>query len=192
MARSKSRTSSEVNAGSMADIAFLLLIFFLVTTTIASDKGLTLTLPPKPDEVDIIDLKIKDRNLFKVAINSQDALAVEGDRLDDYTKIKDMLIEHILNPTNSELLAETPKDAIVSFKTDRGSSYEIYIKVLDQLQGAYYQVYADRAGITAEEFRTLDLKNPKDQALYDKGRGEGDNLIPMAISIAEPTNIGGE
>ncbi|MBK6266326.1 biopolymer transporter ExbD [Marivirga sp. S37H4] len=187
MARSKSRASSEVNAGSMADIAFLLLIFFLVTTTIASDKGLTITLPPKPDDAEEIDLIIKERNLFKVSINSADALLVEGERMDDYTEIKDMLIEHILNPTNDPELSESPDKAIVSYKTDRGTSYEIYINVLDQLQGAYYQIYGERVGLTAEEFRTLDLSNPKDQALYDEGR-EG---IPMAISIAEPTNIGG-
>jgi len=187
MARSKGRSKAEVNAGSMADIAFLLLIFFLVTTTIASDRGLTLTLPPEPDDAEQIDVKIKDRNLFKVAINSADRLLVEGERLDDYTKIKEMLIEHVLNPKNNPELSESPQDAIVSFKTDRGTSYEIYINVLDQLQGAYYQIYADRAGITAEEYRALNLKDPKEKALYEKGKGD----IPMAISIAEPTNVGG-
>jgi len=191
MARSKSRASAEVNAGSMADIAFLLLIFFLVTTTIASDKGLTITLPPEPDDAEQIDIVIKERNLFKVAINSNDDLLVEGDRLEDFMEIKDMLIEHILNPGNSEEFAETPKKAIVSFKTDRGTSYEAYINVLDQLQGAYYQIYADRAGISLEDYRTLDMSNPKDKALYKKGKGEGDDEIPMAISIAEPTNVGG-
>ncbi len=191
MARSKSRASSEVNAGSMADIAFLLLIFFLVTTTIASDKGLTITLPPEPDDAEQIDIVIKERNLFKVAINSNDDLLVEGERLADFMEIKDMLIEHILNPDNSDKFAETPKKAIVSFKTDRGTSYEAYINVLDQLQGAYYQIYADRAGITVEDYRTLDIGNPKDKALYAKGKGEGDEEIPMAISIAEPSNVGG-
>lgn len=187
MARSKGRGKAEVNAGSMADIAFLLLIFFLVTTTIASDKGLTLTLPPEPDDADKVDIEIKDRNLFKVSINSADRLLVEGERLDDYMEIKEMLIEHVLNPSKDPKLSESPQDAIVSFKTDRGTSYEIYINVLDQLQGAYYQIYADRAGITVEEFRSLNRKNPKEAALYEKGKGD----IPMAISIAEPTNIGG-
>ena len=107
--------------------------------------------------------------------------------MDDYTEIKDMLIEHVLNPNDNPELAESPQDAIVSFKTDRGTSYEIYINVLDQLQGAYYQIYAERAGISVEEFRALNTSNPKERALYDKGKGD----IPMAISIAEPTNIGG-
>lgn len=188
MARSKGRSKAEVNAGSMADIAFLLLIFFLVTTTIASDKGLTLTLPPEPDDADKVDIQIKERNLFKVSINSADKLLVEGERLDNYLEIKEMLIEHVLNPNNDPTLSESPQDAIVSFKTDRGTSYKIYINVLDQLQGAYYQIYADRAGIPVDEYRGLNLKDPKEKALYDKGKGD----IPMAISIAEPSNIGGE
>jgi len=150
-----------------------------------------ISLPPEPDEADKVDIVIKERNLFKVAINSNDDLLVEGDRLEDFMEIKDMLIEHILNPGNSEEFAETPKKAIVSFKTDRGTSYEAYINVLDQLQGAYYQIYADRAGISLEDYRTLDMSNPKDKALYKKGKGEGDDEIPMAISIAEPTNVGG-
>ncbi|GAB3343485.1 hypothetical protein GCM10027429_34160 [Marivirga atlantica] len=191
MARGKSRQSAEVNAGSMADIAFLLLIFFLVTTTIASDKGLTITLPPEPDDAEKVDVVIKERNLFKVAINSNDDLLVEGERLDDFMEIKEMLVEHILNPTKSEKFAEAPKEAIVSFKTDRGTSYEMYINVLDQLQGAYYEIYAERAGISVEEYRTLDLGNPREKALYNKGKGEGENELPMAISIAEPTNVGG-
>jgi biopolymer transport protein ExbD len=187
MARSKDRGGAEVNTGSMADIAFLLLIFFLVTTTIAADKGLTITLPPKPDNTEKIDLEIKDRNLFKVAVNSNDNLLVEGERLTDYTLIKDMLIEHVLNPNNTSEFAESPDKAVVSFKTDRGTSYEIYINVLDQLQAAYYQIYADRVGITPEDFRNVDKSNPKEKKMYETAR-EG---IPMAISIAEPSNIGG-
>ena len=66
-----------------------------------------------------IDVKIKERNLFKVAINSADRLLVEGERMDDYTKIKDLLIEHVMNPNDNPELAESPQDAIVSFKTDR-------------------------------------------------------------------------
>ena len=74
MGRSK-RQSSEVNAGSMADIAFLLLIFFLVTTTIASDKGIYVQLPPKPE--DQVDVKLNERNIFNILINSRDMMLVE-------------------------------------------------------------------------------------------------------------------
>jgi len=80
MARSNSRGSQEVNAGSMADIAFLLLIFFLVTTTIASDKGILNILPPKQDpNVPPPDIKKNERNIYNVLINANNDLLVEGD-----------------------------------------------------------------------------------------------------------------
>lgn len=186
MARSKNRQSAEVNAGSMADIAFLLLIFFLVTTTIASDKGLTLVLPPKQDNQQQQDLKLNERNLFKVLVNSSDKLLVEGKPMDDYHEIKPKLKKFILNYGKDPELSESPQKAVVSFKADRGTSYEMYINVLDQLQGAYYEIYGARVGLTADEYRNLDQDNPSDKALYEKGK-EG---IPMAISIAEPTKVG--
>ncbi|MEM9300060.1 MAG: biopolymer transporter ExbD, partial [Bacteroidota bacterium] len=79
MARNKGRDNPEINSSSMADIAFLLLIFFLVTTTIANDRGLSLQLPPNPEDIENIDIKIPERNLFKIQINSADRLLVEGE-----------------------------------------------------------------------------------------------------------------
>jgi biopolymer transport protein ExbD len=82
-ARKKNRPSQEVNAGSMADIAFLLLIFFLVTTTIASDKGILNILPPKQDpNVPPPDIKVNERNIFTILINANDQLLVEGEYSD--------------------------------------------------------------------------------------------------------------
>lgn len=211
MARSKNRMNQEVNAGSMADIAFLLLIFFLVTTTIATDKGLTILLPPKKEDTQDVEVKIQDRNIFKVLVNSRDQLLVNGEPLGDPSMIREKLKGHILNfgkPTEEamELYNSLPpslktyakKDpklsdhplsggAIVSFKTDRGTSYEMYIKVLDELQAAYFEIYAERAGITADEYRVLDRKDPRQKQMYEKAKEN----INMNISIAEPTNIGG-
>ena len=178
----------------MADIAFLLLIFFLVTTTIADDKGLTLQLPPPPEDVEQVDIKIKERNIFKVLVNSADRLLVEEQPVEDVTQIRDMVKEFVLNPTNDPNKAESPKDAVVSFKTDRGTSQKMYVSVLDELQGAYYEMYAERAGITPDEWRKLDTKNPDHKRTYDRGRGRQDDgsiLYPMNISIAEPTKVGG-
>jgi biopolymer transport protein ExbD len=211
MAKSKQRMNQEVNAGSMADIAFLLLIFFLVTTTIATDKGLTILLPPKKDDMQEIDVKIQERNIFKVLVNSKDMLLVNNEPLDRPEKIREMLKAHVLNfgKPNEEALQtynslpqslksmsrKDPKSsdhpgnggAVVSFKSDRGTSYEMYIKVLDELQAAYFEIYAERVGITADQFRSLDRKDPRQKKMYDEAR-EG---IPMNISIAEPSNIGG-
>ena len=208
--RSKGRKSAEVNSSSMADIAFLLLIFFLVTTTIATNKGLMLQLPPKPDpNQPPPDINKNKRNIFKVLVNSQDRLLVEDEPLNDVTELKGMVKDFVLNfgspdgeaialynTLPGELKAQAnrnpnssdhPNEAVVSFKSDRGTSYEMYIAVLDQLQGAYFEIYGTRVGLTAEGFRTLDRGNPDDKAKYETAR-EG---FPMNISIAEPTKVGG-
>ena len=193
MARDR-RGGGEINSSSMADIAFLLLIFFLVTTQIADDKGLTLQLPPPPEDIEQVDIKIQERNIFKVLVNAQDRLLIEGELVTDVTKIKDMVKEHVLNNGKDPSKSDSPADAVVSFKTNRGTSYEMYISVLDQIQGAYYEMYAERVGITPQEWRDLDTKDPEDKRLYDKGRGrqpDGKLEFPMAISIAEPDKTGG-
>lgn len=195
MARNRDRGLPEINSSSMADIAFLLLIFFLVTTTIANDRGLSLLLPPDPEQMEKTDIKIPERNLFKIQVNSADKLLVEGEPLQDVTAIKDMIKKFVLNNGRDPESSDSPKDAIVSFKTDRGTSQEMFIKVLDQVQGAYYDMYAERVGVTNERWREIsnDLSDPDNKRLYDEGRGlkNGEVTFPMNISIAEPTKIGG-
>ena len=128
----------------MADIAFLLLIFFLVTTTIANDKGLSLLLPPKPDEENKPEIKIKEHNMFKILINSADRLLVEGETLDDPRKIRQMVTDHVMNYGRNPKMSDSPKDAVISFKADRGTTYDLYIKVLNNVQGSDYDMYAVR------------------------------------------------
>lgn len=187
MAKSKGRASNEINSSSMADIAFLLLIFFLMTTTIASDKGLLLQLPPKPEDLPDDNVKIPEKNLFKIYLNSNDRLLVENEPLSNLTRLKPMIKEFVLNYGNDPTSSDSPEKAIVSFKTDRGTTYERYINVLDEVQAAYNEMYAERAGITAEQWRNLDLKDPRDKQLYERARDK----FPKNISFAEPTNIGG-
>ena len=195
MARNKGRDKPEINSSSMADIAFLLLIFFLVTTTIANDRGLSLQLPPNPEDIENIDIKIPERNLFKIQINSADRLLVEGEPLEDVKKIKQMIKDFVLNNGRDPESSDSPKDAIVSLKTDRGTTQEKFVEVLDQIQGAYYDMYADRVGVTNKQWRDIasDLTDPENKRLYDQGRGLKDGKLeyPMNLSIAEPTKIGG-
>jgi biopolymer transport protein ExbD len=204
------RKLPEVNSSSMADIAFLLLIFFLVTTTIATDKGLTLTLPPKADPNEPPpDINKNQRNIFKILVNSSDRILVEDEPTTDITGLRDDVKEFVLNfgsmdeesmvlyntlpqslkalSKKSSASSDDPQEAVISFKADRGTSYDIYLAILDELQGAYYEIYGARLGITAEEFRNLDRKNPVENEKYQRAR-EG---FPMNISIAEPTKIGG-
>lgn len=178
----------------MADIAFLLLTYFLVTTTIADDSGLILQLP-EHTKLPIVEFKVQERNLFKIQVNSSDALLVEGEPLADASGLKDQVKRFILNYGADKESSDDPKAAIVSFKTDRGTSHKKFVEILDILQGAYYDIYADRAGVSNARWRELlsDLNNPRNRTLYDKGRGRRANgtvEIPMQLSIAEPTKVG--
>lgn len=183
MARSK-RGAAKINSSSMADIAFLLLIFFLVTTTIANDKGLTLRLPPDPDEIEDIQIKIPERNIFKILLNSSDKLLVENEPMDDPRLIREMVKEFVLNNGVNPDLSDSPKDAIVSIKTNRGTSYKKFIEVYNEVQGAYYDMYADRAGVTNKKWREIASKtsDPDNKRIYNEARAD----FPMQISIAEP------
>ena len=195
--KKRQRNNPEINSSSMADIAFLLLIFFLVTTTIANDKGLFLLLPPDPESLDQFDIKIPERNMFKIQINSADKLLVENKPFtDDVLELRPMIKEFVLNNGKDPNSSVNPQKAIVSLKSDRGTSQKTFIEVLDQIKGAYHDIYAERAGVTNEEWRKISASPdlPENVLYYEKGRGvlpDGKPEIPMNISIAEPTKIGG-
>ncbi len=206
MARNKKRGTPEVSSGSMADIAFLLLIFFLVTTTIANDKGIAMVLPPKPDPNDPPpEVKFQQRNIFKILANSKDQLLVEDEPYrKPISSLKDEVKAFVLNfgnPTQAGVdvyntlpasmkaqvrrideSSDDPTKAIVSFKTNRGTSYDLYIEVLDAVNAAYNEIYGERVGISAEEFLDLDQKKDVEKRIYNQARAG----IPRAISIAEP------
>ena len=190
------RSTPEIPNASMADIAFLLLTFFLVTTTIANDRGLSLILPPPPEAQPPEDVKIKEHNMFKIQINSSDNLLVEGEPMRDVSGLKDQIKKFVLNYGKDPTSSDSPQKAVVSYKTDRGTSHKRFIEILDIIQAAYYDIYAERAGVSNERWRELsgDLSDPENARLYDMGRGknaDGTLEIPMAISIAEPTKVGG-
>ena len=209
MAR-KNRPTAEIPNGSMADIAFLLLIFFLVTTTIANDKGISMLLPPKPDpNQPPPEVTKNDRNIFKILANSQDKLLVEDEPLTDVFELREMVKSFILNfgspgeegvaiynslPSSMKAYSsqvrrsdysDDPTEAVVSFKADRGTSYELYVQVLDQVNAAYNDVYGERVGLSAAEFLQLDRDDPVQDRKYQTAR----DGIPRAISIAEPNKI---
>lgn len=189
------RGTPEIPNASMADIAFLLLTFFLVTTTIANDRGLSIQLPPPPEAQPPVDVKVQERNMFKIQVNSSDALLVEGEPMSDITGLKEMIKKFILNNGVDPASSDNPEKAIVSYKTDRGTTHRRFIEILDIVQGAYYDIYADRAGLTNAKWREIssDLSTGENQSLYNKGRGrrpDGTIEIPMQLSIAEPTKVG--
>ncbi|MCP4522338.1 MAG: biopolymer transporter ExbD [Cytophagales bacterium] len=183
MRRKKEREATEINAGSMADIAFLLLIFFLVTTTIVSDSALPFTLPEKTDQPPV-DVKINDKNIFKVIVNSSDKLLVEDDIM-ELAQIREEAIKFLENKGRDKDLSDSPKDAIVSYRADRGTSYEMFINVLDELKAAYHVVRAKELGISLDAYLALDKEDKADKKLLDKAK----EAYPMQLSIAEPSKF---
>ncbi len=182
MAKSKHRMVNEINASSMADIAFLLLIFFLVTTTIVEDKGITVKLPPWSEE-DPETQKLKSRNVFAVLVNAQNQLLVRGEPA-DIKELKDRAKEFIANPYQREDLAEKPTRAIISLKNDRGTNYKTYLEVYNELKAAYNELWDElsrrKYGIPYSDEMPI---------AYQKAIKEE---IPMVLSEAEPTAFGEE
>src|SRR6056297_1568264 len=185
----------EFNAAPMADIAFLLLIFFLVATTMDIDTGLTRKLPPLPEDEQQQqdDKQIKERNVFEVLINSNDQLLVEGEGM-SISNLREAAKEFIANPRNKSDLpemevkevpffgqTETTK-GIISLQNDRGTSYEMYIKVQNELTAAYNELHDDLA---MQKFgqHYSELNEEQKDAIGD--------IYPMIISEAEPKNVGG-
>ena len=141
------RSAPEVNAGSMADIAFLLLIFFLVTTTIETDSGLNRKLPPMEDQVD--PPIIREKNIFTVLVSKNDQLLVE-EELADIADLRSLAIAFLDNGggvgdeaceycqgERNESSSDNPDKAIISLKNDRETSYKVYIAVQNELVAAY-------------------------------------------------------
>ena len=179
--RAKDRMKQEVNAGSMADIAFLLLIFFLVTTTIDVDKGVLVKLPPWSNEPPP-ELKLNSRNVYSVLVNANNELLVRGepksvDNLREDTKI------FIMNPRKMENMAENPKKAIISLKNDRGTSYETYLEVYNELKAAYNELREEEA--LKKHGKSFEFLSRDEQRAIR-------SAIPLVISEAEPTNFGDE
>jgi biopolymer transport protein ExbD len=201
------RKAPEVNAGSMADIAFLLLIFFLVTTTIETDSGLNRKLPPMEDVVD--PPIIKERNIFTVVVNKYNQLLVEEKPL-ELVNLREEAVKFLDNgggkgeeacnyclgdrdPDSSD----NPEKAVISLKNDRETDYKVYIAVQNELVAAY-NVLRNR------EFKRLNpnlgldfvqankIYNDPRTSITEKERlkpllGEVKLLFPQKLSEAEPS-----
>lgn len=188
------RATQEINAGSMADIAFLLLIFFLVTTTMDVDTGIGRRLPP-PLTGDEEPPDIRERNIFAVMINNRDRLLVEG-KPGDIRTLRQQTKEFLTNPQDREDMPEMtmryipelgnvriPRNAVISLKNDRGTSYKMYIAVQNELTAAVNEL---RNELAMERFgrRYEDLTAEAQIRAIQ-------SAIPVPISEAEPVDIGG-
>ncbi len=180
MARSNRRLQ-EINAGSMADIAFLLLIFFLVTTTMDVDTGIARKLPPMPEDEQIEDdSQIHARNIYVVLVNSNNQLLVEGEPM-DISQLKNGAIDFIDNNGINPDLSDNPEKAIISLQNDRGTSYKTYIQVQNELTAAYNDL-RNSAALSEYGSRYYDLSKSQQKIIRKK--------YPQKISEAEPKNVG--
>ena len=176
------RSLPEINAGSMADIAFLLLIFFLVTTTMDVDTGLVRKLPAMPEEEEILDdSQIKAKNVYVVLVNSKDQLLVE-DELMDISQLREGTKAFLDNWGKDPNLSDNPQKAIVSLQNDRGTSYEMYVSVQNELSAAYREL-RDREAQKKFGVNYMELKGDNKKEIR--------KMFPEKISEAEPKNVGG-
>jgi biopolymer transport protein ExbD len=188
------RSRPELNTGSMADISFLLLTFFLLTSSIDTDLGILRRLPPPPDPTQE-QADIKKRNIFTVLVNKNDDLLVQG-RPMDISMLKAAAKEFIANPYNSPDLPEKKSEyipglgqveiskGVISLKNDRGTSYKMYLKVQNELTAAFNEL-RDELSVQRFGVKFSQLSNQEYIDAIQKA-------IPMSISEAEPENVGGK
>ncbi len=188
---SKKKTP-EINSSSTADIAFLLLCYFLMTTTMGSQTGLQRRLPPMPEKNQKTeDQKVNRRNIIIVKINSADRLLAGSDPI-DVSQLKDKIKEFLTNPTDSPNLPEKEvKDiegygkypvskGVISLQNDRGTSYRAYIAVQNELVKAINELRDDFS--RANYGRPFNNLTEDQQEIVKK-------CIPQNISEAEPKDV---
>ena len=196
MARKK-RAVPGINSSSTADIAFMLLIFFLITTSMDTDRGLARRLPPPPEnkEQEKSDIIVKERNVLQVRLNKDDQLMVGGE-WSDIKQLRDKAKEFIANPNNDENLPEKhmkhlplfgdvmiTEKHVISVQNDVGTSYDAYLQVQNELVAAY------------NELRNELAQSQFGKTLAECSEEEKDAITqyyPQKISEAEPKKYGGK
>lgn len=172
------RKPIEINSGSMADIAFLLLIFFLVATTIDQDKGIRRKLPP---DMESVDVNIHKRNVLAIMVNKNDDLQVNGMSL-EITELRSICKGFVDNHGLRSDWSVSPQKAIVSIKSSIGSSYKAYVGIQNEVAAAF------------RELRDLESQKRygKDfhQLEYDTEVKSIKIAYPMRVSEAEPDENG--
>lgn len=197
------RSAPEVNAGSMADIAFLLLIFFLVTTTIETNQGISTKLPPK-QETDVPPPPVKKRNIFTVLVNEKDQLLVE-ENLMELKDLREAATEFLDNGGDGSCAyckgsknpesSDNPAKAIISLRNNRGTSYKTYIAVQNELIAAYNTLRErERKRLYPNEVSWMEMDAEYNAAKTSEARKETlkpkikklQDLFPRLLSEAEP------
>ncbi|MBQ1635887.1 MAG: biopolymer transporter ExbD [Bacteroidales bacterium] len=182
-----------MNTSSTADIAFLLLCYFLMTTTMGSQTGLSRRLPPMPDkDQKVEDQKVNRRNIIQVKINSADRILAGSEPI-DISQLKDKIKEFLTNPMNDPNLPEKEvqdiegfgeypvSKGIISLQNDRGTSYQAYIAVQNELVKAVNEL--------RDDFSRKNYSKVFSQ-LTEEQQGIVKKAVPQFISEAEPKDVG--
>ena len=182
-----------INSSSTADIAFLLLCYFLMTTTMGSQTGLSRRLPPMPEkDQKVEDTKVNRRNIIIVKINSADRLMAGGEPI-DVTFLKEKIKEFLSNPYDDPNLPEKEmkeiegfgtipvSKGVISLQNDRGTSYRAYIEVQNELVKAINEL--------RDEFAMRNF-GKKFLSLDDEKQDIVKKAVPQNISEAEPKDVG--
>ena len=182
-----------INSSSTADIAFLLLCYFLMTTTMGTQTGLSRRLPPMPDpNQKVEDQKVNRRNIIIVKINSADRILAGSEPI-DVSQLKDKIKIFLTNPTddpNLPVMESTEiaglgtrkvSKGVISLQNDRGTSYQAYIAVQNELVKAVNEL---RDEASMREFGKKFLALDEDHQKIIK------ELVPQQISEAEPKDVG--
>ena len=182
-----------INSSSTADIAFLLLCYFLMTTTMGTQMGLSRRLPPMPDKNQKVeDQKVNRRNIIVVKINSADRILAGSEPI-DVSQLKDKIKIFLSNPTNDPALPEKEEQdiegygkcmvskGVISLQNDRGTSYQAYIAVQNELVKAVNELRDEFS--KAKYGKVFILLDEDQQAIVKKA-------IPQNISEAEPKDVG--
>ncbi len=184
-----------INSSSTADIAFILLIFFLITTSMDTDRGLARQLPPPPqDEQNEEDIIVKERNVLAVRLNASNQLMCGSDYI-EIADLRERAKEFITNPNNDPNLPEkhpkqieffgnvmTTSKHVISVQNDRGTSYDAYFNVQNELIAAYNEV---RNELAQSQFGKTYAECSEDEQKAIR------EYYPQKISEAEPKNYGG-
>ena len=186
------KKTPEINSSSTADIAFLLLCYFLMTTTMDQDMGLQRRLPPMPDpNQKVEDQKVNRRNIIIVKINSADRL-LAGTEPMHVSQLKDKIKEFLTNPADNKNLPEKEEieiegygpcmvsKGVISLQNDRGTSYQAYIAVQNELVKAVNEL-RDEFSMANYGMKYLKLDEDK-QTIVRKA-------VPQNISEAEPKDV---
>ena len=185
----------EIPNASMADIAFMILIFFLVTTTMDVDSGLERRLPPPADPNQQVDTQtnVKERNIFVVLVNAQDQILCENEFI-NVKNLREKAKEFLANPNNLETLPEKEvkdvaffgatevcKNAVISLRNDFGTTYKTYLLVQNELVAAVNELRDEKA-MQKWSKKFSDLTIEQQDAIKE--------IYPQKISEAEPKKVG--